>query len=70
MDSFDPIQLDVGGGRRPGDERDRPTIAVYELGQSRHRLGHELDDLGLVDDADMKVGNEASRHALPLPAPQ
>ena len=48
MHALDAIELDVGGGRRAGDERDR--VARIELGD---RVRDGGDDLIGLDDADV-----------------
>ncbi len=66
--ALDPVELDVGGGRRPGDERERPP-GPDRLLEPRDRLGNEAHDLILPDDADVKVRHEGQRPpALARPA--
>ena len=62
VDALDTAQLDVGCGRRAGDEGER-TLLEPVVGEPGQRFGQELDDLRLVDDADVEVGDECERAA-------
>ena len=67
--ALDPVELDVRGGRRPGDERERPARALTDVLELLDGLRHEPHDLILADDADMKVRHERQRPpALPRAA--
>src|SRR3954468_5430630 len=60
MYALDAVELDVGGGARAGDQRDRPPLAggVRERG---HGVGHRRDDGLRPYDADVMVGHERQR---------
>src|SRR5205823_3071939 len=58
VDALDSLELDVGGRRRPRDERQRPSLEPSEGGE---RLRHRLHDLVGADDADMEVWDERQR---------
>ncbi len=53
--ALDPLQLDVAGSGRAADPGQR---AAGPAGQSRHRLGHQLDHLLGAHDAQVIVGHQ------------
>src|SRR5690349_23126947 len=53
-----PVQLDVAGRRRAGDERQR----AYRI-QPAYPLGYTLHDLSTVDDTEVEVGYQGQRPA-------
>ena len=63
MDADDAAELDVGRRGRPRDQRDRRAPRRDRRREPRDRLGHEVDDLLLGDDADVVVGDERQRPA-------
>src|SRR5262245_65041677 len=71
MDTLDARQFVVRGCRWAGNERhwpEHPTDPWTDLG---HRLGNRSDDLPLLDEAEVVVGNEGQRtRALAGPAVQ
>ena len=60
MDAFDARQLDVGSCRRAGNEGHRAEHASDRRRDQSHRLWDRSDDLPLLDDAEVVVGNERS----------
>ena len=67
MNPLDALELDVGGGRRAGDERDRPS-GLRGLGEPSDGVGHGGHDLLLADDAQVVVGHERQRPPARAPA--
>ncbi len=61
MDALDPAELDIRGRRRARDERDGTTFRGDEIAQAGDRLGHEVNDLGVPDDANVQVRHERER---------
>ena len=60
VDALDAVELDVGSGRRAGDERDRAAVGGG-VGELRDGVGHRGDDVARLDDADVMVGHERQR---------
>src|SRR5215213_2239627 len=58
--ALDTIELDVGSGGRPGNERKRPALPDGPVEPS-YRFRDEPHDLILADDADVQIRNEAER---------
>jgi hypothetical protein len=54
MDSDHPLELNIRRGRRPGEERNRPTHAG-RLTKRRDRVRHAIDQLMGEDDADVVI---------------
>ena len=60
---LDAIELDVRGRRGARDEGHRPPLDPHDLIEEGNRLGNQLDDLTLLDDAEVEVGHERDRTA-------
>src|SRR5262245_51218813 len=60
VDALDAVELDVGSGRRGGDQRDRRAQA-RGIAQRGDRFGNDLHDLVGLDHTDVQVYNEADR---------
>jgi hypothetical protein len=58
VNSLDVIELDVGRGRRPGDEHQRAAVVANERSQPADRLGNELHDPLRLEDAHVEVRDE------------
>src|SRR3954471_7243840 len=56
VDPLDPLELDVGRGRRAGHQCDRAAGI-----ERRQRLGHRGDDLARAHEADVAVRHERER---------
>src|SRR4051812_47377765 len=65
--ALDAVELDVRGGGRPRDERDR-TAGARGVAEPLDRIRDARDHVGGLDEADVVVGDERERAAPRAPA--